>query len=79
MDNSIHWVNLYPADGTVFFADIHQLDSDLSVNSIIRPLNTCAKNDSNCNNDDNNIIITGAGRRVVRVAWSNPLYSNEDV
>lgn len=64
--------------GQFFFADIHQLDSDLSVDSIIRPLNTCAKNGSNCNNDDN-IIITGADPRVVRVAWSNPLYSNEDV
>ena len=55
-------------DGTVFFADTHQLDSDLSVDSVIRPLNTCAKNDSNCNNDDDNIIITGADPRVVRVA-----------
>ena len=62
-----------------FFADTHQLDSDLSVDSVIRPLNTCAKNDSNCNNGDDNIIITGADPRVVRVAWSNPLYSNEDV
>ena len=68
MDNSIHWVNPFPVDGTVFFADTHQLDSDLSVDTVIRPLNTCAKNDSNCNNDDDNIIITEADPRVVRVA-----------
>ena len=28
--NSIHWINRYPVDSIVCFADIYPLDSDLS-------------------------------------------------
>ena len=30
VDNSIQWVNLYPANSTIGFADAYLLDSDLS-------------------------------------------------
>ena len=31
VDNSIHWINLYPIDSGVCFVNIYPLDRDLSV------------------------------------------------
>ena len=30
VDNTIHWINLYPVDSAIGFADAYPLDSDLS-------------------------------------------------
>ena len=39
VDNAIHRTNHYPVDSVVSFANTYPLDSDLSVDSIIHPLN----------------------------------------
>ena len=39
VDSAIHWINLYPVDKVIVFANKHPLDNDFPVETAIQPLN----------------------------------------